>query len=84
MAGAGHAADAAAIIATVEIPTRKPAQSVIVRFRHPASAPIKSVTVNGQPWTEFDAAKETVTLKSLSGTVAVKANYRYYREHQVI
>jgi len=49
---------------------------VIVRFRHPTSAPIKSVTVNGQPWTEFDAAKETITLKGLSGTVAVKANYR--------
>jgi hypothetical protein len=70
------AADAAAISATVEIPARKPAHSVIVRFRHPTSAPIKSVTVNGQPWTEFDAAKETITLKGLSGTVAVKANYR--------
>ena len=63
------------ITATVELPSRKSPKEVILRFRHPKSAPIKGVTVNGQPWTEFNKDKETVTLKGLTGTVAVTAQY---------
>ena len=36
---------------------------------------MKSVTVNGKPWTEFSPDKETLTLKGLIGTVAVTAQY---------
>ncbi len=32
-------------------------------------------TVNGKPWTSYDKAKETITLKGLTGQVAVTANY---------
>jgi len=60
---------------TVEMPARKPPQNVVLRFRHPTSAPIKAVTVNGKPWTEFNADKETITLKGLNGTVTVSARY---------
>ncbi len=87
------------ISATVEIPSRKAAKEVVLRFRHPKAAPIKTVTVNGpsttstgsgqagstgspqagsgqgKPWTEFNPAKETITLKNLTGTVAVTAQY---------
>lgn len=42
---------------------------------HPASAPIKSVTVNGKPWTDFNQDKETITLKDLTGTDTVTAQY---------
>ncbi|MGA2501013.1 MAG: hypothetical protein ABSH20_25025, partial [Tepidisphaeraceae bacterium] len=63
------------INATVEIPSRKPPKEVILRFRHPNTAPIKSVTVNGKPWTVFKEDKETITLKDLTGTVAVTAQY---------
>jgi hypothetical protein len=48
---------------------------VVLRFRHPRAAPLKSVTVNGKPWTEFNPAKETITLKGLTGQVAVTAQY---------
>ena len=48
---------------------------VVLRFRHPKSAPMKSVTVNGKSWTEFNKDKETITLKGLTGTVAVTAQY---------
>jgi len=48
---------------------------VVLRFRHPKSAPIKAVTVNAKPWTEFNKDKETITLKGLTGTVAVTAQY---------
>jgi hypothetical protein len=63
------------ITATIDIPDRNPAESIVVRFRHPKSAPIKSVTVNGKGWTKFDAAKETIHLKGLSGRITVTANY---------
>ncbi|MEI7767483.1 MAG: alpha-L-fucosidase [Phycisphaerae bacterium] len=44
-----------------------------LRLRHPKSAPIKSVTVNGKDWKDFN--KECVILKGLTGTVAVTAKY---------
>jgi hypothetical protein len=56
-------------------PTRKASKEAVLRFRHPKSAPIKTVTVNGKPWTEFNKDKETITLKGLTGTVAVMAQY---------
>jgi hypothetical protein len=63
------------ITATVEMPSRRAPQSVVLRFRHPEGAPIQGVTVNGKPWTGFDRDKETITLKGLTGTVAVTAKY---------
>ena len=48
---------------------------MVLRFRHPKSAPIKGVTVNGKPWTEYNKDKETITLKDLTGTVTVTAQY---------
>jgi hypothetical protein len=63
------------IVATVEIPSRNPPKSVVVRFRHPKAAPIKSVTVNGQPWAGFDKDKEVIELTGLTGKVVVVAGY---------
>jgi hypothetical protein len=63
------------INATVEMPSRNPPKEVVLRFRHPKGTPIKSVTVNGKPWTEFNKDKETITLKDLTGAVAVSAQY---------
>jgi len=71
------------IEATVEMPSRKPPKEVVLRFRHPKSAPMKSVTVNGKPWTEFNADKETITiLRGLTGTVTVTAQYSMSRNMQ--
>jgi hypothetical protein len=64
------------ISATVEMPARKAPKEVVLRFRHPKAAPIKAVTVNGKPWTEFNKDKETITLpRGLTGTVTVTAQY---------
>jgi hypothetical protein len=80
-------ADHGKISATVEMPSRAPApdgtggragkapKEVVLRFRHPKSAPMKGVTVKGKPWAEFDKDKETIILKGLTGTVAVTAQY---------
>jgi hypothetical protein len=63
------------INATVELPSRKAPKEVVLRFRHPKSAPIQSVTVNGKPWTEFNKDKEAITLEGLTGQVAVTDQY---------
>lgn len=44
--------------------------------RFPINAlPIKSVTVNGKPWNQFDEQKEIVRLEGLKDAVAVRVNY---------
>jgi hypothetical protein len=63
------------INATVKLPARKVPARIVLRFRHPKAAPIKSVTVNGQRWKGFNKDKETIELKGFSGTVAVTAQY---------
>ncbi|MFA6244597.1 MAG: hypothetical protein WC655_26880, partial [Candidatus Hydrogenedentales bacterium] len=63
------------ITATVEMPSRKPAHAVLLRLRHPKSASIKSVTVNGKPWQDFDPAKEVIRLHDMQGEVKVEAAY---------
>ena len=63
------------ITATIEVPGRRPLKSVILRLRHPKAAPIKSVTVNGEPWARFNKDKETIELMNLAGKVTVVASY---------
>ena len=63
------------IAATVEMPSRNPPDAVLLRLRHPRAAPMKSVTVNGQPWTDFNPAKEMIRLHGLQGTVKVETVY---------
>jgi hypothetical protein len=63
------------IEATVEMPSRHPPQTVLLRFRHPRALPMKSVTVNRKLWTDFDPEKETVALNGLTGTITVTARY---------
>jgi hypothetical protein len=63
------------ISATVELPSRNAPKELVLRFRHPKSVPIKSVTVDGKEWRDFDKDKEMITLKGLVGTVTVTARY---------
>ena len=63
------------ITATIEMPDRKSPEKVFLRFRHPLASPIKSVTVNGKKWSDFNNQKEIIELEGLNGTVSVVANY---------
>jgi hypothetical protein len=63
------------ISATIALPGRRAPKEVVLRLRHPKAAPIRRVTVSGKPWTEFNQDKETITLKGLTGTIAVRADY---------
>lgn len=50
------------IVAQVELSDRNPPQALLVRLRHPQEKPIRSVTVNGEPWEDYDVTKEYIRL----------------------
>jgi len=63
------------IEATVNPPHRRPPANLYLRFRHPQQKLIQRVTLNGQPWTEFDSTKEWIKLPSTAGKFEVAAYY---------
>ncbi len=67
--------DGGKIFATIQVPSRKPPRAVLLRFRHPNLAPIKSATLNGKAWPDFDPMKEIVRVHDASGAVTVEAAY---------
>ena len=67
--------DGGTITATIEIPSRRPPQTVLVRLRHSQQIPIRSVTVNGKEWQAFHQDKEVIELVGLTGKVVVVASY---------
>jgi hypothetical protein len=68
-------ADHGKITATVEMPPRNPPKSVLLRLRHPKALPIRSVTVNDEPWKDFDPLREVVRLQRVRGKVKLEALY---------
>ena len=69
------AAEHGKIVATVEMPSRNPPKSVLLRLRHPKGLPIKSVAVNGEPWNDFDPENEVIRLHDVKGVVKLEATY---------
>ncbi len=69
------AADQGRIRAAVRLDLRSPPKQTLVRFRHPAAAPLKAVTVNGQPHPAFQAASGDVDVTGLRGELALQAEY---------
>jgi hypothetical protein len=63
------------ISAVIRLPTRRPIHEVWLRLRHPTSAPMKSVTVNGKMWQDFDPSKEIVKLHGLTERLDVDVRY---------
>jgi hypothetical protein len=69
-------AAAGTITATIAAPARQPAAALVMRFRHPQKKPIRSVSVNGKPWTDFDPGLESVRLpQPAAATYAITARY---------
>lgn len=61
--------------ATVQPPSRVRPAAIVLHLRHPARARITSVTVDGKPWSDFDAAREIVRLPGAGSAVTVEARY---------
>ena len=54
------------ILATVEFEGNNPPQLLLIRVRHPDGKPIRSITVDGQDWKDFDSRKEWVVIRNPS------------------
>ena len=64
------------IDAEIDLPDSTFAASTILRLRAPDHAPIKSVTLNGKPWMQFDAKEETITVPTATTkTLKLEAKY---------
>jgi hypothetical protein len=64
------------ITASVQAPERNRPAAILVRLRHPQATQLKSVTVNGQNWTDFDKQKEWVRIeKPTQSTYKIVAQY---------
>jgi hypothetical protein len=69
------AAAKGAIEAVVQLPPQVSARKVVLRLRHPDGKPIRSVTVQGKPYTDFDPKKETITFTPVGEMITVRAEY---------
>lgn len=63
------------INAKVTLTSGNTMKEICLHLRHPNTAPMKGVTINGDPWPEFNQDMETITLKDLAGTVTVTARF---------
>lgn len=63
------------IEAHVNPPGRATPGTIVLRLRHPAGKPIRSVTVNGAAWQDFDPSREIVRLPANRGALEVRATY---------
>ena len=63
------------ISATLKPPIRDRWGSIRLRIRHPEGLKMRSVTVNGRDWTDYDAEAELVTLTAGSKSYKVVCEY---------
>jgi hypothetical protein len=63
------------IEATIDQPSRRKPQKLVVRFRHPQETPILSITVNGKSYKDFDPEKGCVYIEPGNKTIRVRAYF---------
>jgi hypothetical protein len=51
------------IKASVDLQQQHRTDVLLVRLRHPEAKTIRSVSVNGQPWRDFDASKDWIRIE---------------------
>jgi hypothetical protein len=61
-ANAKEATNSYEIKAEINLSDRNPPKQMVIRFRHPGEKPIRSVTVNGKAWKNFNVKKEFVVI----------------------
>lgn len=69
-------ADTNRIEARIQLAGSDRPKAIVVRFRHPQASPMRSVRVNGNIWTDFDAQKEWVHIAGpAAARYAIEAAY---------
>jgi hypothetical protein len=66
---------AAAINGKVTLPLDKHPTKIVLRLRHPQALPIKSVSIQGKPWSNFDSKKEWIVLPAGVPAIEFTAHY---------
>ncbi len=67
---------AGSIAVEIDMPDRTSPGVLLVRLRHPQGKPIRSATVNGQAWTDFDVQQERLRIERPNrGHYSVVASY---------
>ena len=62
--------------AMIDPPTRSAPRELVIRLRHPEGKPMRQVSVDGKPCTDFDPAREIVRLRPAGpNRITVKAYY---------
>jgi len=69
-------AESGTIRASVQLQSREPLNTILLRLRHPDSRPLRSVTMNGAEWKDFDSSREWVRItRPGAGVYSVVAAY---------
>ncbi|MEW6237563.1 MAG: hypothetical protein AB1656_19445 [Candidatus Omnitrophota bacterium] len=55
------------LTAEIDAPCGDSLKTLLLRLRHPSAKPMRSVTVNGQDWRDFDIDKEWIAIKNPRG-----------------
>jgi hypothetical protein len=61
---------------TVELPQRNPYRNAWLTVRAPGGGKIASVTVNGKPWSDVDAARSRIRLPKSKTPIEVLVKIR--------
>jgi hypothetical protein len=67
--------DGDSVTAEIQVPERRPPEMLILHLRHPEKQPIQAVTLNGEPYAEWDPRAQTVRIAAPAGMLAVRARY---------
>jgi hypothetical protein len=55
------------IEADFQLESARPGTTVLLRLRHPAGKAIRSVTINGKEWHDFDVHEEWIRIPDVGG-----------------
>jgi hypothetical protein len=68
-------ANAEGVEARVTLPIRNPARAAWLVLRAPTGKHMRSVEVDGNPWTDFDPSLERIGLPMRTGEIHIKARF---------
>jgi hypothetical protein len=63
------------IVATVEMELHELPRRCLLRFRHPANLPVRSIEIDGKPLGPVDAVRGDVDLTGMSGRLEVVSHF---------
>jgi hypothetical protein len=60
---------------SIDPPVRRPPAVLVLRLRHPDGKSLRSVTIDGQPHADFEAAKECIRVRPVREPIHIRAEF---------